>query len=387
MINYRIIALVLSGCLSLTACGSGGGHQVDKAKLQDKQEDNKNQQEEITEFTPVTVTSLKEGVDFPIGVAVPAGNYGSSIMLSEDRQNLAIKHFSQLSAENIMKMDALHPAQDSFNFTDADNLVNFASNNGLSMHGHVLVWHSQTASWMRSFSGDKQAWIEMMENHVTTIATHFAGRLKSWDVVNEAFLDDGNYRSTGESGSIWYQNIGAEFIERAFIAARSADPDAELYYNDYNLSSSAAKLDAVVNMAADFKSRNIPIDGVGFQMHISDNYPSISTIKSQFQKVVDLGIKVKITELDIRMNSAETADELTPKIAEKQKKRYYDVVSAYLTTVPASQRGGITVWGISDIDSWIIGLYDSPDWPLLFNAQFEAKPALQGMADALAEFK
>ncbi|MCU4674066.1 endo-1,4-beta-xylanase [Catenovulum sp. 2E275] len=386
MINLRIISLLLFTCIGLIACGSDGGHQVDKSKLPDKQEDN-NQQEKLTEFTPVTVASLKEGVDFPIGVAVPAGNYGSSILLSEERQNLAIQHFNQLSAENIMKMDALHPTQDTFNFTDADNLVNFASNNGLSMHGHVLVWHSQTASWMRSFTGDKQAWIEMMENHVTTVATHFAGRLKSWDVVNEAFLDDGNYRNTGDSGSIWYQNIGAEFIERAFIAARAADPDAELYYNDYNLSSSAAKLGAVVNMVKDFQNRNIPIDGVGFQMHISGNYPGISAIKAQFQKVVDLGIKVKITELDIRMNTAENLDELTPDIAEKQKKRYYDVISAYLTTVPSAQRGGITVWGISDVDSWIIGLYDSPDWPLLFNAEFEGKPALQGVADALAEFK
>ncbi|WP_143873299.1 endo-1,4-beta-xylanase [Catenovulum sediminis] len=376
----KILKALVTSCtlIGLVACGSGNTN-IPEAHYSN---DGLQLDEPLTEYSQVTVTSLKEGADLPIGVAVPAGGASNSIFVSEERKNIVLQHFSQVSAENIMKMDALHPSQGNFNFDAADELVNFAANNGLSVHGHVLVWHSQTAGWMESFSGSKVEWIDMMENHVTQIATHFSGRLQSWDVVNEAFLENGEYR---DDGSIWYQNIGAEFIERAFTTARSADANAELYYNDYNLSSSEPKIDAVVAMVKDFQARNIPIDGVGFQMHIGADSPSADTIKAHFQKVVDLGIKVKITELDIRMNAANNDDALTPDIAERQKERYYEVVSAYLETVPAAQRGGITIWGITDADSWIINLYDQPDWPLLFNSELEAKPALQGVADAIAD--
>ena len=339
--------------------------------------------EPVYEYSEVTVTSLKALADFPIGVAVPAGNAGNSLLSSPERQDLVVQHFSELTAENIMKMDAMHPSEDSFNFIHADELLSFAANNELTVHGHVLVWHSQIPDWIRDFDGDSTAWVAMMENHVTQIATRYSGQLETWDVVNEAFNEDGSYRGSADGDdSVWYKNIGESFIEKAFIAARAADADVDLYYNDYNISWNDAKLDAAVAMAADFQARDIPINGIGFQMHISADGPDKATFSKQLQKVVDLGLKVKITELDLRMNEA-NGSAFTPEIAELQKKRYFDVVSAYLETVPAAQRGGVSVWGLIDADSWLIDFWDSVDWPLMFNDDYTPKPALQGFADAL----
>ncbi|KMT63685.1 hypothetical protein XM47_18395 [Catenovulum maritimum] len=292
-----------------------------------------------------------------------------------------------------MKMNAIQPSQGNFTFADADALVNYAANNGMSVHGHVLVWHSQVPNWMQSFNGDKSQWIAMMEDHVYQVASHFSGKLASWDVVNEAFNEDGSYRSIAvdnghgadqRQASIWHQNIGDEFIALAFKKAREADANVDLYYNDYNISWNEAKLDAIVNMAANFIDNNVPIDGIGFQMHINSNGPDKAHFAKQLKKVVDLGLKVKLTELDIQMNSSGDLDTFTPFVAEKQKQRYFDIVSTYLAVVPKNQRGGITVWGIGDADSWIQGLTGNTDWPLLFDDNFNPKPALQGFADALA---
>ena len=338
------------------------------------------------ESSDVTVTSLKALANFPIGVAVPR-----SLFSNAKHQDVVFKHFSQLSSENDMKMDAMHPSEDTYNWAKADEILNFADDNGLTVHGHVLVWHSQIPNWMRNFSGNTAAWVAMMESHVTTIATKYAGRLETWDVVNEAFNENGSYRgSASGDDSVWYTNIGESFIPKAFIAARAADADVDLYYNDYNLIWNDAKLGGVINMVKDMQADGVPIDGIGFQSHITVNSPNIATIKRQFQKVVDLGLKVKITELDVRMNNPSEigakVTAFTAARAEVQKQYYFDVVQAYLDVVPADKRGGITVWGTNDRDSWLQN-FPAPtvEWPLMFNDDFTPKPALQGFADALVD--
>jgi endo-1,4-beta-xylanase len=348
-----------------------------------------------TDLSPVTVTHLYQlsPDDMPIGIAQPAGGAGNSLLKSAPRQTVVKQHFSQLTAENIMKPSFLHPSQGTYFYTDADALVKFAKDNNMSVHGHTLLWHAQIPSWMENFQGDKAAWIAMMEDHVTNVASHFetagGSTIKSWDVVNEAFEDaGGRYRGegSGSGSSVWYENIGAEFIERAFVKARAADPDVDLYYNDFNLEWNGAKLTAVINMVKDFKARGIPINGVGFQMHVwSTN--NIATLKSHFQQVVaiDPSIKIKLSELDVRFNHVTPAlMGPTNKIYEDHKKIVYETVKAYLEAVPVAQRGGITVWGLADVDSWILGLYGRPDWPLFFFNDLQPKPALQGFADALS---
>jgi endo-1,4-beta-xylanase len=329
--------------------------------------------------------------NMPIGIAVAAGSASNSIFNSVARQNVIKQHFSQLTAENIMKPESLHPSQYTYNYADADALVQFAKDNGMSLHAHTLIWHNQIPDWIKNFSGNKATWIAMMESHIANIAGHFETKgsiIKSWDVVNEAF-DDGNsgaYRGqSNPNDSVWYKNIGPEFIERAFVAARKAEPDADLYYNDYNLEWSDSKLGAVVNMVKDFRARNIPINGVGFQMHVWSNN-SVAKLKSQFEKVVaiDPSIKVKLSELDVRFNHVTPAISApSDQLYQTHKQFVHDMVVAYLQAVPPAQRGGITVWGLTDAESWILGLYSRPDWPLFFFNDLKQKPALQGFADAL----
>lgn len=328
------------------------------------------------------VPPLSSLVDFPVGAAVPADPWPNSLLQSPQRQALMERHFNSLTAENAMKMAYLQPRPGEFDFTHADALVNYARGHNMIVHGHALVWHTQTAKWMDEQTGPANEFTRILDRHIRTVAGHFAGRLKSWDVVNEAFTDEtpSDYRDT-----IWYRNIGAGYIERAFKLAHQADPKAELYYNDYDISGmiGPAKLDRVLAMFDDFLARGVPIHGLGFQMHIDTQEPTLSDIEEAFSKAVARGIKVRISELDIAVNQSEQYQQLTPEVAQLQRQRYQDVARVYLQTVPPAQRGGITLWGLTDADSWIPGFRKRADWPLLFDADFQAKPALTGLAEGL----
>jgi endo-1,4-beta-xylanase len=325
---------------------------------------------------------LKALAEFPVGVAVPAGKADNSLLGSPQRQAIVATHFNSLTAENIMKMGYLQPDRGSFHFADADALVAHAKAQGMIVHGHALVWHNQAPLWMDEFAGSPDEFRAVLRAHIETVASHFAGQLQSWDVVNEAFTDDdvSTYRDTS-----WYRNLGADYIEFAFRTAHAADPEADLYYNDYNLSGSNGpqKLDRVLVMLDDFLARGVPIDGIGLQMHIDSDRPSLQDIHQSIARIVDRGVKVRLSELDVSLNRTRLHTELTPELANEQRQRYADVVRLYLDTVPPAQRGGITVWGITDGDSWIPGFHQRVDWPLLFNADFSNKPALAGFAESL----
>lgn len=343
---------------------------------------------ELAEFSSVNVAALKTLANIPLGVAVPAGNASNSILASGNRQQIVEQHFSQITAENIMKASYLWAGENTYDFSGADALAQYAEQNHLSLHCHVAVWHMQTPNWLNAYQGEAAQWQALLDTYVRDVTQHFGDHCDSWDVVNEAFFDDGTLRDVDQGdqqGSIWMQNIGQTYIENAFIAARGSSPNSLLYYNDYNLVSNATKFAAVKAMASDFLARGIPIDGIGLQMHISDSQPSVAQITETFQQVVELGLKVKITELDIRLNSSGRYTGLTPYLAERQKARVYAIVKAYFDTVPEAQRGGISVWGILDSDSWILQLWPQPDWPLLFDQLNAPKPALQGFADAIAD--
>ena len=314
---------------------------------------------------------------FPIGVAVPAGDAGNSLLGSQQRQGIVEKHFNSLTAENIMKPSFLQPLEGQFDFEDADALLGYAQTHQMQVHGHTLLWHRQLPDWMSQFQGD---WSAMMENHITQIVAHFSGAVVSWDVVNEVFDDA---QPTGLRQSVWLDNLGASYIENAFTLANAVDPNARLYYNDYNLAGVEHKLTAVLDMAADFQQRNIPLHGIGFQMHVNLDWPAIEQIEQSFQRAVDTGLMVRISELDVAVNPNGDVSAFNQALAQRQAERYRQIVQTYLRTVPTQQRGGITLWGIADIDSWIPGFSGFNDWPLLFDDQFQGKPALQGFAEGL----
>lgn len=334
-------------------------------------------------FTTPTAGGLKSLASFPIGVAVNAGFENNSIInssTSSQQQAVVFPNFNQMTAGNIMKMGYLHPSENSFTFSQADELVSFAGSNGMSVHAHTLIWHAdyQVPAFMKSYGGDFAA---MLKNHVQTIVSHFRGKVVSWDVVNEALADDGEPTiGNGLRSTVFSQKMGLAFIDRAFIDARAADPQVDLYYNDYNIEAGGQKTRNMLALVDGMRSRGVPITGVGFQMHVLIDWPSISAIESSLKAAADRGLKVKITELDVSMKNAYSS--FTLEAAERQKQRYHDIVAAYLRAVPAAQRAGITVWGVWDADSWI-NEPSRPDWPLLFDANFKAKPALQGFKDAL----
>ena len=329
--------------------------------------------------------SLKALADFPIGVAVRAGSEADSILNSNQQKAVLAQHFDQITAENIMKMSYVHPSETTFSFSNADALIEFARQNGASVHGHALIWHEdyQVPSFMKNYTGDFSA---MLKTHVQTVAAHFSGKVVSWDVVNEAIAENSDGSAVnGFRNSVFYQKMGVNFIDQAFIWADEADPVADLYYNDFNTETNDAKTTRLLALIDGMKSRGVPIDGVGFQMHVLPDWPSIANIEASFRAVAQRGLKVKITELDVRVNnkynsSAPVYTSLTPAAAATQSERYRQIVAAYLRAVPAAQRGGITVWGMWDAQSWFA---KDPDWPLLFDNSFQAKPALQGFANGL----
>ncbi|AGL15291.1 endo-1,4-beta-xylanase [Actinoplanes sp. N902-109] len=265
--------------------------------------------------------------------------------------------FTMVTPENEMKWDATEPAQNSFSYTNADRIVSQATSMGARVRGHALAWHQQQPSWVQSLSGT--ALRNAMLNHVTQVATHYRGQIYAWDVVNEAFADGGS----GARRDSNLQQTGNDWIEAAFRAARAADPNAKLCYNDYNTDGQNAKSNAVYAMVQDFKSRGVPIDCVGFQSHFNAQSPVPSDYQANLQRFADLGVEVQITELDIEGSGTAQADS------------YARVTQACLNVTACK---GITVWGIRDSDSW-----RASGTPLLFDGNGTKKQAYTSVLTTL----
>jgi endo-1,4-beta-xylanase len=282
------------------------------------------------------------------GTAVAANRLGDS-----GYTTILNREFNQVTAENEMKIDATEPNRGQFTYGPADQIVSYARQRGMQVKGHTLAWHSQQPGWMTQLSGSTLR--SAMLNHVRQVATHFRGQVFAWDVVNEAFEENGSRRQSN------LQQTGNDWIEAAFREADAADPGAKLCYNDYNIDNwNYAKTQAVFSMVRDFRNRGVPIDCVGLQSHFTggSNYPSsYRTTLSQF---ASLGVDVQITELDIRNAPADA---------------YRNVTNDCLAV---SRCTGITVWGIRDSDSWRSG-----ESPLLFTGSGAKKPAYDAVLAAL----
>ncbi|WP_123370616.1 endo-1,4-beta-xylanase [Cellulomonas sp. PhB150] len=283
------------------------------------------------------------------GTAIAAGRLNDSTYTT-----IANREFGMITAENEMKMDATEPSQNQFSYANGDRVLNWALNNGKRVRGHTLAWHGQQPGWMQNMSGS--ALRNALINHVTQVATHYRGKVYAWDVVNEAFADDG--RGSRRDSNL--QRTGNDWIEAAFRAARAADPGAKLCYNDYNTDGINAKSTGVYTMVKDFKSRGVPIDCVGFQAHLGTSLPG--DFQANLQRFADLGVDVQLTELDIQQGG-------------NQANMYAAVTNACLAV---SRCTGITVWGVRDSDSWRTGAN-----PLLFDSSGNKKAAYTSVLNAL----
>lgn len=227
-----------------------------------------------------------------------------------------------------------------------------------------------------------------MKTHIQTVVGHYAGKIKQWDVINEPFTDGGDLRNNTNTAAgngifVWQNYLGASYANNAFAYAHAADPAAELFMNDYNLETSSAKLTAFVNMANTLKAANVGITGVGTQLHISIGTPKAG-IDNMFKALASTGLKVRVSELDVRANPGDLGGfTLSPLTNADQAKTYQYVVWSYFQNVPAAQRAGITIWGVDDATSWIITSQKKSDLPLLFDANFNKKPAYAGFKAGL----
>lgn len=229
---------------------------------------------------------------------------------------------------------------------------------------------------------------QALQSWITAAAGRYAGKIKAWDVVNEIFAENGSIRNNqntpaGPSIFVWSHYLGRDFALKAFQYAAAADPNALLFINDYNLESSTAKLDSLVAFVKELKTKGAKVDGIGTQMHISVS-TSVYNVDRMFQKLAATGLKVRISELDIRVNTGDNAAySFTTAEAEKQAAMYKNVVASYMKNVPAAQRHGITFWGVDDASSWIVAGQNKNDYPLLFDKNFQKKPAYTGVLQAL----
>lgn len=345
---------------------------------------------------PVPLKDALKG-KFYIGVAL-----NTRQIWERDTESLPIikTQFNAIVAENCMKSMSLQPREGEFQFRDADKFVEFGERNKMFITGHTLIWHSQTPNWFfKDENGNdvsKEVLIERMKKHITTVVSRYKGRIKGWDVVNEAILDDGSWRK-----SKFYNIIGEDFIRLAFEFAHAADPKAELYYNDFSMAV-AGKRQGVVNMLRKLKSQGVKVTGVGMQGHLGLTSPKIEDFEKSLLAFSAEGAKVMITELDITVlpnpsrnmgadvnQNFEYKKEINPymdglpeNVASQLDQRYLDFFKLFLKHQDKVSR--VTLWGVTDGDSWRNNwpVRGRKDYPLLFDREYKAKPVVQKIAEA-----
>ncbi|PWJ41909.1 endo-1,4-beta-xylanase [Sediminitomix flava] len=318
-------------------------------------------------------TALKEVAEsFHVGMAVITER------LNGTHHEIYQREYNQITAEWEMKMNIMYPTEGRYDFTAADQLVDYAEANGMRIHGHALIWHAATPTWVEDFAGTDEEFETMVEDYIKTTVSRYKGRIVSWDVVNEAVNDsNGELRNT-----VFLQRMGADYIQKCFQWAREADPDVLLFYNDYNLCWDQTKLGTVLNLIDDFQTNNVPLDGVGFQMHISYNGPSKARIAENTKLVTDKGVLLHYSELDVKVNPDNDISELTEERAFAQKDKVTEVVEIY-NAIPEGSKFALTIWGLRDNESWIPNQQGHADWALFYDEDFNIKKAHTGFLEGL----
>lgn len=297
----------------------------------------------------------------------------------DSQRDLLIEHFNSVTAENEMKFERLHPAEDRYTFEAADRLVALAKANGMGVRGHTLVWHNQTPAWVfeneDGSQTDRVTLLARMKSHINTVVSRYRGELYAWDVVNEAVSDSG---SELLRPSKWLDIIGEDFIAKAFEYAHEADPEALLFYNDYN-EADPVKSDKIYTLVKSLLEQGVPIHGIGLQAHWSLYHPSLDHIRVAIEKYASLGVKLHITELDVSMFAFDDrrtdltapTEEMLALQAERygQFFRLFQEYSEYITSV--------TFWGAADDYTWLdhFPVRGRKNWPFLFDAKHQPKPS------------
>ena len=340
--------------------------------------------------------SLKDAYKdcFMVGAALNAAQFTGQ----DQAEDAIIKaQFNTISPENVLKWEVVHPQPDTYDFSPADKYVEFGQQNHMFIIGHNLVWHSQVPKWV--FEDEKgnpvsrDVLLERMHDHISKVVGRYKGKIGGWDVVNEALNEDGTLRQ-----SAWMKIIGEDYLEKAFRFAHEADPEAQLYYNDYSLEYQA-KRNGALELVKKLKAKGVPIAGVGLQDHVSMDSPTADEIDTTINEFSKLNVKVMITELDVDLlpwpASKQTADvslnvaadpKLNPypnglpeAVQQALSKRYAELFSVYVKHCALVTR--VTFWGVADKDSWKNNwpVKGRTNYPLLFDRNAQPKPAFDAV--------
>ena len=339
------------------------------------------------------VSSLKEKYSGSFLI----GNIYNNYNINDAKTALILEHFNVLTGENNMKPEVTAPSKNYYNFSQADAMTDFAEENGLDVIGHTFIWHKQSAAWLTEGTAD-EVW-DNMESFIGNVAGHFKGRVKGWDVVNEAIRDNIDQvppswsyyirKDSEATGTPWFRaRRDSEYIYRAFVMAHEADPDAELYYNDYNLDmpykrEAAALLVKHINdkYKQEYKTDENLVDAIGMQSHYSLE-TNVDDVRASIDRFREIGVKVNITELDVCINrvgdngegDSGAATELSASDEMKQAVKYAELMTVYKENADIIDR--VTFWGLNDGDSW-----RSPQHPTLFDAQLKPKKAFYAVME------
>ncbi|MEU1351369.1 endo-1,4-beta-xylanase [Streptomyces sp. NPDC005776] len=313
-----------------------------------------------------TLGSLGKRADLHIGTAVDM----AALAADAPYRAKAAGEFTSVTPENVMKWEVVEPQRGTYDWAAADELVDFARANGQLVRGHTLVWHNQLPAWLTGgdFSADELRAI--LRRHITDEAGHFKGRIWQWDVVNEAFNDDGTLRD-----SIWLRKLGPGYIADAFRWAHQADPKAKLFINDYNIEGVNAKSTALHKLVVELLEQHVPIDGVGIQGHLSVQYNAPHDIADNMKRFDDLGLETAITEADVRIPMPSDSTK-----QEAQAEGYDVLLRGCLLTRRCTD---FTVWGFTDKYSWVPDTFEGEGAANLFDENYAAKPAYKALTQDL----
>jgi endo-1,4-beta-xylanase len=331
-----------------------------------------------------TLRSLAEEAGIEFGVAV-----NTDLLANNGKyRHIVNTQYSSVTAENVMKWEALNPAPGVYDWAAAEELIANAEANGQVVRGHTLVWHNQLPTWLTTGDYSAEELRTILENHVRKVAGHFAGRIQQWDVVNEIFNDDaaGSFRET-----IWYQAYedlglpGEQYVADVFRWAHQADPQALLFYNDYNLEFTGPKSNAAYAFVQKLLAAGVPIHGVGFQGHLDTQY-GFPDLQNNLERFAELGLQVALTEVDVRTfvtkkpNGTYTNTPADPAEGAEQVDYWVRTLEACLAVEACKS---YTVWGVSDANSWIPGWFTGQGAGLLFDMHSNPKPQYEALREVL----
>lgn len=370
-----LIALIVTAFI--TACNPKSDLVAPQAQANEVADLNASAQAEFINAAADSSSTLKSAATFPIGISLDAQLISSNPKV----RGIVTNEFNSRTVKLFMNIQT---AKGQFNFAEMDARVNATKNQSMRLHGHCLVYHMAAPAWLISVDGNNAGFEAAVKNHIQTIVGRYKGKVHSWDVINEIIdTQTGKMAQTAFRKKYTSDEAYLGFVKRCFQWAHEADPAAILLYNDYGYETSPAKLQAVLRMVADFKKSGTPLNGLGTQTHVSLNTPEAG-IRNALQQLAATGLQIHVSELDVTVNTKNDSNfKFSREVEIAQQIKYQGIARLYEQNVPARLQYGITLWDLSDADSWLVVYQKKLDMPAIFDLNYDKKAAFFGLLQGL----